>query len=527
MPEHFNQYERVGDILIASADVHADRPAIIAPDRTWTYADLERRASTLAGVLAAAGATPGSHCGAVLENVPEHPATYFACSFAGLVEVPVNTKHREGEIAYQLTHADVETIVVSPSMIPLLGETFSTCATLKRVVVVPSAGAPVSDEDLTSIPCAVVVADLETTALPRPDVASRRSDPYIIWYTSGTTGRPKGALHVNDSGIRATSAWIDTWGIGPEDRGIAGNMFHVAVQAQIIGMLGVGGSLVMLNEAFSMPALLEVIVDRHVTYFPGIQVMFALLDQRPEMLENKDLSSVSRIGYGSSPTDPDLVRRTMKLFPGVDWYHMYGQSESNCGGCCLLPDDHPERIGSVGKPLASVEAICIQSDEGVMLPPGERGEVCIKGPTVMREYYKNPEATAETVVNGWLHTGDVGYIDGDGYLWLVDRKKDVIIRGGENVYPAEVELALKEHRAVLDCAVVGVADRVMGESPVAVVVVAPGAEVTSDELLDHCRTRLARYKCPISVRFVEELPRSPMGKVLRHEARATVQDLAR
>ncbi|MGK2955184.1 MAG: class I adenylate-forming enzyme family protein [Solirubrobacterales bacterium] len=527
MPEHFNKFYRVSDILTSSASLHADRPAIIAPDRTWTYADLDRRASTLAAVLVEAGAPPGSHCGAVLENVPEHPATYFASSLAGLVEVPVNTKHRAGEIAYQLTHADVETIVVSPSMIPLLGETFTMCDTLKRIVIVPSAGAAVPDEVFASIPCDFVVANLETTVLPQPTVAGHRQDPYIIWYTSGTTGRPKGALHINDSGIRSTSAWIDTWGIGPEDRGIAGNMFHVAVQAQIIGMLGVGGSLVMLNEAFSMPALLEEIVDRRVTYFPGIQVMFALLDQRPEMLEGKDLSSVSRIGYGSSPTDPDLVRRSMKLFPGVDWYHMYGQTESNCGGCCLLPGDHPERIGSVGKPLASVEAISIQSDEGVMIPPGERGEVCIKGPTVMREYYKNPKATAETIVNGWLHTGDIGYIDADGYLWLVDRKKDVIIRGGENVYPAEVELALKEHPAVLDCAVVGVSDRVMGESPVAVVMVVPGADVTSDELLDHCRTLVARYKCPTAVRFVDELPRSPMGKVLRHEVRTVVQDLTR
>lgn len=527
MPEHFETFDRVGDILTASADDHGSRPAIIAPDRTWTYADLERRASTLAAVLVEAGASHGSHCGAVLENVPEHPATYFASSYAGLVEVPVNTKHRAGEIAYQLTHADVETIVVSPSMVSLLGETFTTCETLERVVVVPSAGAPVPDDVLTSIPCDVVVANLETTVLARPDLAGHRHDPYIIWYTSGTTGRPKGALHINDSGIRATSAWIDTWGIGPEDRGIAGNMFHVAVQAQIIGMLGVGGSLVMLNDAFSMPSLLQEIVDRRVTYFPGIQVMFALLDQRPEMLDNKDLSSVSRIGYGSSPTDPDLVRRTMNLFPGVDWYHMYGQTESNCGGCCLLPEDHPERIGSVGKPLASVEAISIQNDEGGVLAPGERGEVCLKGPTVMREYYKNPEATAETVVDGWLHTGDVGYLDDDGYLWLVDRKKDVIIRGGENVYPAEVELALKEHPAVLDCAVVGIADQVMGESPVAVVVVVPGSDVTPDELLEHCRTLLARYKCPIAVRFAEELPRSPMGKVLRHEVRSVVQDVTR
>jgi len=526
----FDEVRSVGDMARVTAREYGDRPAILTDDATWTHGAIDTASSALAALLVDRGLR-GSRCAVVMENVPEQIAVYYGSAKAGMVETAVNVRHAPPEVAYQVHHSQAEVVITSPTRWHLLSETFTRESSVRRVVLVPDPLHPVGDLAAYDAPVDVEVADLAAIEGDDPGVDVQPDDWHIIWYTSGTTGKPKGAVHRHGASTLATGAWIDTWQLGPDDRGVAGNLFHVGCQAAVFGFLAAGGSAAMLSNVFSIEAVLEEIEKKRITFFPGIQVMYALLAMRPELLEGRDLSSLNKSGYGSSPTDSELVLKMMDLLPQIEWYHMYGQSESNTGGCCLLPEDHRRKLGSVGKPIPCVEALTIQDDDGKVLGPGERGEVCLRGATVMVGYLDDPDATARTVVDGWLHTGDVGYLDEEGFLFLVDRKKDVIIRGGENVYPAEVEAVLRTHPAVAEVSVVAIPDKVMGETPMAFVAKRPDADLSDDDMcrgLEELATaNLARYKRPVAIEVVEALPRSAMGKVLKYELRERAKVHAR
>ena len=530
MARFFDTIATVGDMARVMALEYGDRPAIVADDRVWTHEDVDGRASAVASQLVQRGFTTGARCAVLMENVPEQIAVYYGSAKAGAVETAVNVRHAAPEIAYQIHHSGAEVLVASPALWPLLADTFTDGCKLRQVLLVPTAGSAV-DPSLFQAPVPVEVVDLETQQADDPFVDVEPGDWHIIWYTSGTTGKPKGAVHTHRASTLATAAWIDTWQLGPEDRGVAGNLFHVGCQAAVFGFLAAGGSVAMLTNVFSIETVLQEIEDKRITFFPGIQVMYALLAMRPELLETRDLSSLRKSGYGSSPTDAELVAKMMDLLPHIEWYHMYGQSESNTGGCCLLPEDHRRKLGSIGKPIPCVDEIAIQDDDGKLLPPNERGELCLRAPTVMVGYLDDPESTAETIVDGWLHTGDVGYIDDEGFVFLVDRKKDVIIRGGENVYPAEIEEVLRAHPGVAEVAAAAVPDTVMGELPMAFVAKRPDCSLSDDELraaLDElAAANLARYKRPVAIELVDALPRSAMGKVLKYELRERARAYAR
>lgn len=520
MSTRFDHLGRVDEILSWRASREPDSPSVIDRFRTWTLQDLDKAASSLARVFRDLGAEEGSRIGVLSINTGEAIAIYFGSSRAGLIEVACNTRLVPTEIAYQLNNVRCETIVLSPEYSRLLSDLFAGEHWVKRVIVIPTAGQAVSAADFP-LPAGVhleIIEDLASLDLEAPNTKAGRDDPYIIWFTAGTTGRPKGAVHVHGSGLKASGSWCDAWQIIMDDVGIVANMYHVALQATMTGVLAGGASVVMLDEVFSMDRLLELIQEHRVTFFPGYSAMFGLIDKNPAMLDPYDLSSLRAVGYGASPIDPALIRRLMKILPGLRWFNMYGQSELNTGGTVLSPQDHPHRLGSIGLPLNCVDEVAILDENNQPVAEGTRGELCFRGPCPAVEYWENPEATAEMQAGGWHHTGDIAYMD-RGYIYLVDRMKDIIIRGGENVYPAEIEAALHSHPAVAESAVVGHPDSVMGEVPVAYIVVRPGTTVTVDDLGIHCRKNLAKFKCPVHIEIIEDFPRNAVGKILKFELR--------
>jgi acyl-CoA synthetase (AMP-forming)/AMP-acid ligase II len=300
--------------------------------------------------------------------------------------------------------------------------------------------------------------------------------------------------------------------MGVETRALALNFFHIGLVSNATPILGAGGTVV-IAPAFSVEALLELVQRHRLTQFTIPPVFLNLLDRDPTFLERYDLSSIRSVVFGSAAIDEALLRRSMPRFPGATWVHAWAQTELNSGGCANIGPSFLERFGSIGLPLRCIDELAILDDQDDELAAGEIGEVCVRGPIVMLGYLDDPDATADALRNGWLHTGDLGYKDEDGYVFLKGRRREVIIRGGENVYPIEVETVLCQHPAIAEAAVVGMPDSVMTEVPVAFVVLKPDAHATEDEIVEFTTDRLARFKRPVRVTIADELPRTASGKV--------------
>jgi acyl-CoA synthetase (AMP-forming)/AMP-acid ligase II len=338
--------------------------------------------------------------------------------------------------------------------------------------------------------------------------------PNALWYTSGTTGRPKGVVHSRKSGVLTSSSWIEVLELGASDRGPVNNFFHIGMMSTAVPLLAVGGTVVLIRE-YKVEVILSAVAEHGLTFLSVFPIFLNLLDRDPSVMEKYDLTSVKTIFFGSTRVDSDLLSRSVARFPGAIWAQGWAQTEINSGGTCCRGLDFTRRFNSVGLPVPCVEHLAILDGQGQQLPPHEVGELCIRGPMVMLGYYCDSAATANAIRGGWLHTGDLGYRDEGGYVYLKGREREMIIRGGENVYPAEVEAALAEHPDVADVAVVGIPDSVMTEVPVAFVILREDSTVTSDELLGFASDRLARYKRPAFLDIVDELPRNSVGKVLK------------
>jgi acyl-CoA synthetase (AMP-forming)/AMP-acid ligase II len=509
--------DSLADLLHEVADRYGDRPALIDRGRMFTFAQLDVAVSGLAAVLRQ-HAEPRSRCAVLMDNVFEHLVAWFAVQRADLVLVPVNVNLAAPEVAHQLEDAEAKTVAISPALVPkldvALASTSATPATVRSVVLVHS-WQEESGPDVTR-PAAAAVVDVEPATL-RPvesQFGTARTDLALIWYTSGTTGHPKGAAHTHDSCLNAIAAWVAEWDWTPEDRGLIRNLYHVGMMATVIAPLAVGASLVF-SGPFAIDRYLSYVEDHRVTILRTFPVMLALMDKRPELLQRFDLSSVRHLGVGGSGIDDGLLHRSLERFPDVTWDYSWSQSELNSGGTNVSGDDWLERLKSCGRPIGCVKALTIQSESGSILAPGDVGEVCVQSTTEMTGYLHDESATREVKHNGWLHTGDLGYLDGDGYLYLVSRQREVIIRGGENVYPAEIEAVFMGRPDVEECAAVGIPDSVMGEVPVIFVVLAPGSTTTAAELDQLSVASLARYKRPTRIEFIDEVPRNGLGKVQR------------
>jgi len=511
----------LSSVLEHHALLTPDRPAVTCGGRTLTYEQLNAAASQVAGGLAALGMAIGDHIALSCPNVPWFPIAYFGILKAGAVVVPLNVLLKPREIAYHLKDSRAKALLAfegTPELpmaqMARAGCDEAGCSNLVIMTMSPEAPSPV--------PGSKTLAELTRGQSPRFETRRRRpDDTAVILYTSGTTGHPKGAEMTHANMLLNAIATHEM--LVPARRGgleqdvalITLPLFHSTAQTCQMNSGLYGGVRLVLLPRFDPATVLKTIVEERVEFWIGVPTMYwALLDYVSSA--NVDVTEVGRhlriCISGGAPMPVEVMRRFESLF-GVRVLEGYGLSET-APVVSFNQLQKPSKPGTVGLPIFGVDVRCVD-ENGAQVSTGERGEVVVRGPNVMKGYFNRPEATDEATRNGWFHTGDVGVIDDDGYLSIVDRKKDMILRGGFNVYPRELEEVIMTHPAVSLVAVIGVPDERLGEEVKAVVVRKPGGAVTEPELLDWFREQFAAYKYPRMVEFVESLPMGPTGKILK------------
>ncbi|APW71653.1 MULTISPECIES: long-chain-fatty-acid--CoA ligase [Sphingopyxis] len=501
----------LADIPAAQARKRGDAVAVKFGDRETRFAELDAQSNRVAHALIAAGVVPGDRVSVLTKNHDAWYPLFFGTARARACLAPINCRLAAGEIEFILGDAGPKLLFV--------GEDFFDTA-LAAVAGLPNPprlvalyGAHPAFESLDAW-----IGDAPATP---PADEPQLGDDVLQLYTSGTTGRPKGVVLANRTYRRFLEMATEIDGFAyDEDETvmIVMPLFHVAGTNVSFSGLAQGGRLVLVKD-FAAGDAIAMLSEERVAHAFLAPAMIQMMLQQPGA-ETGDYARLRSIAYGASPIAEDVLRRARAVF-GCDFVQFYGMTESAGGGSYLSPAAHdlPGKLTSCGQPWPGAE-MAILDGEGRPLGDGEIGEIAIRGDIVMKEYWNRPEATAETVVDGWLHTGDVGYRDADGYYFVHDRIKDMIVSGGENVYPAEVESAIMGCPGVADVAVIGVPDARWGEAVKALIVPAPGAEVAADDVIAWARERIAAYKAPKSVDIIDALPRNPSGKVLRRELRA-------
>ncbi|WAL69449.1 long-chain fatty acid--CoA ligase [Amycolatopsis cynarae] len=482
-------------------------------DLTFSYAQVDEISGRVAASLRGLGLEPGDKVAVQLPNVPQFLFTYFGILKAGLVMVPLNPLLRAAEISYHLQDSDARLLVTFSGFAEEALKAASEVDGVATYLVTPpgETAVPEGARHYDELYRAEDTGDLEPT---------NADDTAVLLYTSGTTGRPKGAELTHFQLYMNCTVGGELFGFNPADVGIAVlPLFHVFGLSSVLNVaIRYGGTLVLVPR-FEAGPVLDAIERHRATIFSGVPTMyFGLLR---EDLSNRDLSSL-RVGISGGAAIPgETIREFEERVPGVVILEGYGLSETASTTTFNISAEQ-RKVLSIGKPLWGVE-VRIVDEEDRPLPPGPEhvGEIVIRGHNVMKGYYKRPEATAEAFRGGWFHTGDLAYADEDGYLFIVDRKKDLIIRGGYNVYPREIEEVLYTHPSVDEAAVIGRPDEKFGEEVVAVVSAKAGTEVAEEEIIAYCRERLAAYKYPREIRLVPELPKGPTGKILKKELRTS------
>ncbi|NPV59583.1 MAG: o-succinylbenzoate--CoA ligase [Actinobacteria bacterium] len=489
---------------------YPDEPYIKYGDLTLTKGEFNSRINRLAHAFQEMGVRKGDRFAALLANSHVFLEVLFALNKLGAIMVPLNFRLAVPELEYILNDSSPLGLIYSPEFAEAaegLRGKVPSIRTFLRELEGGNDGDPLYEEWIAGKP----------EEEPKPDAEVTLDDVQFIMYTSGTTGKPKGAaiLHGNTQWNAINS--IHMYAFDSSDTSIAcAPLFHIGGLAVSAFPALYVGARVVIQRFFNPVETLQLIEREKVTFMFGIPVMFLLMTQVPE-LETTDYSSVRFFIAGGAPCPRPLIETWLKH--GITFNQGYGMTETATAITALRTEDALRKLGSCGKPVFHTD-IRIVDMEGNDLPRGEMGEVWVKGPNVIREYWQLPEATAESITDGWLHTGDMGYIDDEGYLYLVDRRKDMYISGGENVYPAEVEDVLMGFEKIADAGVIGIPDEKWGEVGLAVVVPTPGMEVTEEEVIEFCQGKLAKYKIPKKVVFVEALPRTATGKILKKELKA-------
>jgi acyl-CoA synthetase (AMP-forming)/AMP-acid ligase II len=496
----------------AVLDHHArrtpDKPLTVFGTAVLTYGTMVERATALAAGLADRGVAPGDVVGLLSHNCPEMLEVIFATSRLGAIAMPLNWRLAAEELRYILGHSGAHALVSDEELLPLAD------AAATGLDPAPLQACTVACDGRLSL--ADVRAETRPDALPPAGGAA--DDVHRLMYTSGTTGRPKGVMITNANLAWKNFAHLAELGFTGDDLGlVCGPLYHVgALDLTATTLIGVGATVIVL-PAFDAAAVVDEIERSRVTTVWLAPAMVNAIMSLPDV-DRRDLSSVRVIVNGGEKMPIPLLERIQRTFPSAWIADAYGLTETVSGDTFLDRDSLIAKLGSVGRPCLYLE-LDLWDDAGRSVPAGERGEIVLRGPKVFAGYWRDPEATATAFAGGWFHTGDVGVRDDEGYLYIVDRLKDMIISGGENIASSEVERVLYEHPAVLEAAVVGRPDERWGEVPVAHVVVRPGQSVDEDELIGHCRDRLAKFKVPKAVAFLDALPRNPSGKVLKRELR--------
>lgn len=494
-----------------------ERPGAIATiqgDRIADNATFIDRVARLAGALRALGVGPGDRVGMLALNSDRYIEFLFATLWAGGAVNPVNCRWSAPEIAFSLDDCDTRVLIVDDAFAPMVQTLRELSSSLKTVI---RAGEYAELDDSHDYE-ALIAAHA-----PVEDALRRGDDLAAVLYTGGTTGRPKGVM------LSHANFVLNSMGLGASEPHAGSTpalhvapMFHVSGTAAAFQLAFRGAPQVVL-PAFDPGEALRLIEKHRIGDVFLVPTMLRWMVDHPER-PSRDTTSLLHIRYGAAPIDSKLLNDAMAAFPGVDFMQLYGQTECGPVVTALSPVEHrPEtrnetRLRSAGRPIVTAEVRIVGAD-GAEAAVGAVGEIAVRGPSVMLGYWNRPEETAAALRDGWMHTGDAGTMDADGFVYVVDRVKDMIISGGENVYSAEVENALSLAPGVAACSVIAVPDEQWGERVHAVVVAAPGATLEEKALQDFCRQRIAGYKIPRSFEFVEALPLSPAGKVLKHVLR--------
>ena len=507
-------FENFVDYIGFQATTRPAAPFGSDTDQSLNYGQAWQKLGRVAARLQASGIGKGERVAILSKNSLDNLLVFLGCARAGVVPVAINYRLTADEVGFIAEDAEVRLIFIDGEFAPLLGPYL---AGVEQVSIVGAlGGANTLDHWLGDV------------SEPAP-VVINGDDVLFQMYTSGTTGLPKGTLltHRNliSNSIQAPLTTGRAPGVG--DRGLI-----IAPTFHALGLMGAlvalfYGSELILHRDYDPVGMIETMANDNITFVSVVPVMLQFSLACVPDIENYQFPNLKWINYGASPISVDLLKRCLKIFD-CKFNQGYGQTESTSVLTFLTNEDHmralkdkPELLHSCGRAVFGTE-LRIVDEQGNTLPTGEVGEILGRGPQVMKGYWKRDDATAKTVVDGWLHTGDAGYLDADGYLFIKDRVKDLIISGGENIYPAEIENVLMAHPKIADAAVIGVPNETWGEVPLAVLVVGEHGEITIEELVAHCRESLASFKIPKHLEYVTALPRNPTGKILKKELRASI-----
>ncbi len=508
------------EFLTITSAICPDKAAIVFEGKRYAFSQLNDRVNRLGNALLNLGVQKGDRVAMLQVNTNQCIETYFAVAKTGAIYLPLTFRAKGAELKYMLNSAEANTILIGGRYLDLIDSIKPELPSVKNFISldIRHDGIMYYEDMIKSAPADEIFTDIAD------------EDTTILMYTAGTTGFPKGVMLSHKSFSIYVLENVSPPDPEVEERNILTvPLYHVAgIQAMMAAIYG--GRTLVMERQFEAKEWMELVEKEKVNRAMMVPTMLKQLMDHPEFSKH-DLSSLRVITYGAAPMPLEVIKRAVELFSGVSFINAFGQTETASTITMLSPEDHNitgteeekvkklKRLSSIGKPMSDVE-MKIVDEAGKTLPPGEVGEIVARGPRVMSGYWKDKEKTDKTIdKDGWVHTGDMGYTDEDGYFFLAGRATDIIIRAGENISPEEIEAVLHSHPKVDEAAVIGVVDEEWGEVPMAVIVIKKGEKATPEELMEYCRANLASFKRPRSVVFVNELPRNPMGKVLKRVLR--------
>ena len=507
------------ELLNITSLIVPDRHAIVFDDMRLTFGEIAGRVNRLANGLAELGVGAGDRVAVMQVNCNEHVESYFASAKLDAILVPINFRARAEELTFMLNDSGVKAIILGQRYQDMLRSIKPELTTLEHQITLeaPGEGFVFYDDLLAN--------SSDEERFPTAD----GDDVTIIMFTAGTTGTPKGVMLSHNSFTSYILANVEPVDMDTAEKNILTVPLHHIAGVQAVMAAVYGGRTLVLQRQFDEEGWMKLVQEEKVNRAMMVPTMLKRLMDRPAF-KDYDLSSLQVITYGAAPMPLEVIKKAIVEFPNTRFINAFGQTETASTITMLPPDAHDihegdpdyeqkmKRLGSIGKPLPDVE-VRIVNEDGNDVALGENGEIVARGDRLMKGYWNREEATKETLRGGWLYTGDLGYWDDEGFIFLSGRAKDFLKRGGEMIAPEEVEQIIMSHPSVDEAAIIGIQDIEWGERVRAIVVRKPGAELTAEEVIEHCRPRMAGFKRPEDVVFIDELPRNPMGKVLKRVLR--------
>lgn len=493
----------VGSLLRNVAYHEPDRTAVKMGEKAYTYAQLEQTALQLAGWLQSKDIKQESKVGFIFKNSLEFVEIFWGITLSGGIGVPINFRLASDEFIYIINDSDSEILFIEEDYVDLIETIRPQLPKVREIVIV-------SERNVANT---TNYKDIFISSNTFEEVEQTDNDACMIMYTSGTTGKPKGAVMTHKNLVMNAQNLVRELQLKPYTRHIiTAPLFHIAAMGTLLYCF-LSKATVYIHRDFHPIAILECIENEKINCIFLVPAMWNFVTSVPN-IENYDLSSMTVCVAGAETCPVHLKEKVMKYFSNAKFYDVFGQTEMSPATLMLKPADSIRKAASVGKPILNVE-VRIVDDNMQDVAVGEIGEIVYRGPTLMKEYYKKTEETKEAFKGGWFHSGDLVSMDEEGFVYVRDRKKDMIISAGENIYPAEVEGVLYKHEGIFEAAVVGVPDEQWGESVKAYIVLKEGYTITAQEIIDHCAKLLASYKKPKYVEFIDQLPRNASGKILK------------